>query len=235
MTARRLNRALPIAVGVTLAIGGDARAGMPTIGLTEIASLRLSTISFFLAGFVACSLLIRAIWNGLRADFPRLPRLSVGRALMLVGIWGLGFLLVLTMISGARELMTPGAWKKQGLTSKLADAGSPTPPTTEGDPARRMAVDRLRAALWRFADGHGGKFPADRSAAEIPADAWLVPDPSGLRFVYVPGLAVDAGPIPLAYEPGLFGPDRLVLLADGTVKRMTLDEIRRARPEGGRR
>jgi len=128
--------------------------------------------------------------------------------------------------------MTPGAWKKQGLTYKLADSTTPPPPTPEAEQSRRLALDRLRAALWRYAEGHGGKFPADRSSPEIPEDAWRVPDPSGLRYVYVPGQAPDAGPVPVAYEPGLFGPDRLVLTADGVVKPMALDEIRRALPGG---
>ena len=36
-------------------------------------------------------------------------------------VWGSLFVLVLTMISGARELMTPGAWKKDGITYVLED------------------------------------------------------------------------------------------------------------------
>jgi hypothetical protein len=207
-------------------------AGMPSIGMTEIARLRFEAISFFLMVFLVCAWLVRLIWNGLRADFPRLPLLSFKRAVMLVGIWGLVFLLVLTMISGARELMTPGAWKKDGLTYKLAD---PTPstvePSAEALQARKLALDRLRGALWRFAEGHDGRFPPDRSGGEIPDDIWRMPDPSGLCYIYVPGLKPDAGPIPLAYEPGLFGTDRLVLTADGAVKSMTLDEIRRALPK----
>ncbi len=212
--------------------GKVARAGMPSISLTEIARLRFETISFFLMGFLVCSWFVRLIWNGLRSDFPRLPHLSYKRALMLVGMWGLVFLLVLTMISGARELMTPGAWKKQGLTYKLADATLPPSPSPESDHLRRLALDRLRAALWRYAEGHEGQFPPDRSAGEIPDDVWRIPDPSGLRYIYVPGLKVDSGPIPLAYEPGLFGPDRLVLTTDGAVKSMTLDEIRRVLAKG---
>jgi hypothetical protein len=39
-----------------------------------------------------------------------------------VTLWGLLFLLILTMISGARELMTPGAWEKHGSTYELKDA-----------------------------------------------------------------------------------------------------------------
>ena len=224
-------RAWPLAIAATLALPGLAEAGMPSFGLTEIGRLRLETISFFLMGFLVSAWLLRAIWNGLRPDFPGLPRLSYRRALMLVGIWGLAFLLVLTMISGARELMTPGAWKKQGLTYKLADDAPPSPEEEADSLHRRtMALDRLRAALWRYAEGHGGQFPPDRSAGEIPDDAWRVPDPSGLHYVYVPGRKLDDGSAPLAFEPGVFGPDRMVLEADGSVRSMTLDAIRRALP-----
>jgi hypothetical protein len=55
------------------------------------------------------------LWNSLQRDFPRLPRLSFSRALAGVVLWGLLFIIVLTMISGARELMTPGAWQRQGF------------------------------------------------------------------------------------------------------------------------
>ncbi|WP_435011172.1 hypothetical protein P12x_002470 [Tundrisphaera lichenicola] len=220
-----------ITVAVLLASASAARAGMPSISLTDLTKPRLDAISFFLVVFLVCTLLIRAIWNGLRADFPRWPRLSFGRASMLVGIWGLVFLLVLTMISGARELMTPGAWKKQGLTYKLADA---EPPPTHPDQPRRLALDRLRAALWRYAEGHDGRFPEESKAAEIPEEIWQVPDPSGLRYLYIPGQSVDVGSSPLAYEPGLYGPDRLVLFVNGAVKRLSIDEIRRLLPGGGR-
>jgi hypothetical protein len=230
MTTGILARPWLIAATTMLALPGVARAGMPSISLTEIGRLRFETISFFLMAFLVCSWLVRLIWNGLREDFPRLPHLSYKRALMLVGIWGLVFLLVLTMISGARELMTPGAWKKQGWTYKLADA---TPsPSPESDHPRRLGLDRLRAALWRYAEAHEGQFPPDRSAGEIPDDIWRMPDPSGLRYIYVPGQKVDTGPSPLAYEPGLFGPSRLVLTADGAVRSMTLDEIRQGLPKG---
>jgi hypothetical protein len=55
----------------------------------------------------------------IRRDFVRLPVLTFGRALALVTLLGFLFVLVLTMISGARELMTPGAWVKDGLKYKL--------------------------------------------------------------------------------------------------------------------
>jgi hypothetical protein len=65
---------------------------------------------------------VKGLWNYLAKDFQKLPRMSYGKALAAVTLWGLLFLLVLSMISGARELMTPGAWEKQGLTYKLKDA-----------------------------------------------------------------------------------------------------------------
>jgi hypothetical protein len=228
---RFLHRTFPLAIAALFALPGVARAGMPSFGLSEIGRLRFETISFFLVAFLVCSGFVQRLWNGLRGDFPRLPHLSYKRAVMLVGIWGLVFLLVLTMISGARELMTPGAWKKQGLTYKLAD--QIPAPAPEVESPRKLALDRLRAALWHYAEGHGGHFPPDRSAVEIPDEVWRVPDPSGLHYVYVPGQKLDAGPIPLAYEPGLFGPERMVLSVDGGVRTMTLDEIRRGLPDKG--
>ena len=72
----------------------------------------------------AFRLAIQRVWNASRADFPRLPRLSFGKAVGVVFLWGLLFLLVLTMISGARELLTPGAWRKEGFTYKLDADGN---------------------------------------------------------------------------------------------------------------
>lgn len=89
--------------------------------LTNIARLRLHAVSFFAGCLFGIAWAIQAVWNSLARDFPRLPRISYARSLGLMGLWGLLFLLVLTMISGARELMTPGAWKKNGLTYQLAE------------------------------------------------------------------------------------------------------------------
>ena len=114
-------RVFVIACLLSLGLEHSAHAGMPSIGLTDLARMRVQAISFFLACFLACSWVVQRLWNSLRGDFPRLPRLSFARSNGLVALWGLLFLLVLTMISGARELMTPGAWKKEGLTYKLAE------------------------------------------------------------------------------------------------------------------
>jgi hypothetical protein len=97
--------------------------------LSKLAKLRLDAISFFLVSLLACGWAVKLIWNSLAKDFPKLPRISYLRSLGLIALWGLLFLLVLTMISGARELMTPGAWRKNGLTYELAEPAKPAAPS----------------------------------------------------------------------------------------------------------
>ena len=106
---------------LSLASASRAHAGMPTMTLTDVAAARADTISFFLVLLLFLALLVKLLWNYLGKDFSRLPKMTYGRALVAVTLWGLLFLLVLTMISGARELMTPGAWEKHGATYKLKE------------------------------------------------------------------------------------------------------------------
>ncbi|SIO58088.1 hypothetical protein SAMN05444166_5562 [Singulisphaera sp. GP187] len=208
---------------ILLALGPrSAVAGMPTVTLSDIARMRAQTISFFLVGFLVCALGIQWVWNSLRADFSRLPRLSYGKAVGVVVLWGLLFLLVLTMISGARELMTPGAWRQEGYTFKLPDATKP--PIPEQESTRRQSLERLRGALWTYARGHEGQFPADATDPAIPEPFWQVPDPSGMRYVYHGGQVADRGATPLALEPDLFGNGRLVLLTSGEIRWMNAQE-----------
>ena len=120
----RWHRLLLTTAATTAALPQIALAGMPApYTLTEVARLRVETISFFLVVLLASAALVGWVWNGLRAGFPRLPRLNYWRALGVVALWGLLFSVVLAMISGARELMTPGAWEKQGATYRLKGAG----------------------------------------------------------------------------------------------------------------
>lgn len=203
-----------------------ARAGMPVVLLGDLARMRIQSISFFLLAFLACAWVVQRVWNSLRADFPRLPRLGYRRAVGMVAVWGALFVLLLTMISGARELLTPGAWKKVGFTYKLAEE---KPPAVEVpfEAERRSAIERLRVALWTYARGHDGRLPPS-DAKEIPGEAWRVPDPSGMRYLYRAGHSADVGHDILAYEPGLFGPERMVLLTDGRIVLLTPEEIRSA-------
>lgn len=196
-------------------------AGMPSVTLTDVAQVRLETLSFFLLLFAASTLVVWRVWNGLRADFPRLPRLSYPKALGVVGLWGLLFLLVLTMISGARELMTPGAWKKDGLTYTLDENKPPAGPSAD---ERRAKLASLFAALAGYAAGHDGRYPQSSDDPAIPPPLWKSAHASGMRFVYLPGrTAGDAGKV-LAAEPELFGDTRMVLLVGGEVRTMTAAE-----------
>ena len=210
-----------------------ACAGMPMVLLSDLTRMRFQTISFFMLVLLGSSWLVQRIWNALQRDFPGIPRLDFMRALGLVIIWGFLFVLVLTMISGARELMTPGAGRSRG---------SPTPwpkalrITTEPGRTRRSRSPRGRqnqattmhpAGRRSIACGslsgstrstHDSRFPVSTTEPEIPEKAWRTADPSGLHFVYRSGLKADEGALPLAYEPGLFGPDRWSLLTDGTLE-----------------
>jgi hypothetical protein len=205
-----------------------ATAGMPAplpehpeqvLRLTEPAVMRLATISFFLAGLLVCAAVVRWLWNGLGKDFPNLPRLTYLRALGAVLLWGLLFVIVLTMISGARELMTPGAWKKQGWTYQLSDDSALAAQTAERA-YRRQHLERLRTALWHFAATHGGRFPSDDERTLIPAELWEVPESGGLRYRYLAGRSADDARSPLAVEPEVDAAGRLVLFINGEVERL---------------
>src|SRR5262249_48621361 len=156
-----------------------------------------------------------------------LPRLSYGKALGLVSLWGLLFVLVLTMISGARELMTPGAWKKEGKTYRLADQQPEPEPPDPKVTARKEKLEALRFALWDYARTHGGQPPPSPAAPEIPAERWRLPDPSGMRYVYAGGF-VNGKDAPLAFEPDVFGEKRFVLFTGGEVRLLTSAELTRA-------
>jgi hypothetical protein len=214
-------RSLSIAA-LILGQGQAAYAGMPSVTFTDIAAMRLQAISFFLLCFLLCAWFVQRLWNAVRVDFPRLPYLSYKRASGLVALWGLLFLLVLSMISGARELMTPGAWHKQVLTYKLADelpAAKSLAASEEIE--RRQALDRLRAALWTYAHEHGGKLPADNAKSAIPTEFWSVPGGAGMKYVYEPGRIAGDGARVVAFEPGIFGKERLVLLSSGEIVKLS--------------
>src|SRR5574342_1210369 len=112
-----------------MCLAGSAQAGMTVYDLNDVVRLRLEDISFFTLLLLACACGIRFLWNSLPRDLPRLPRLGFGRAICLTVLLSLAMLLVLSMISGARELLTPGAWRKQGSAYRLNDSAS--------DPMRR--------------------------------------------------------------------------------------------------
>jgi hypothetical protein len=221
------------ACGLLTALASAARAGMPAPLPTadelervwrtnDTALARLQVISFFLVVLLSSAAAVRWLWNSLAGDFPRWPRLSYGKALAGTLLLGLLFIIVLAMISGARELMTPGAWQKRGFTYQLAGA---TAEDVDRDALRKEQIERLRLALWHFAATHNGKFPSAHEAAGIPADVWVVPGSGGLRYHYVPGLSVEQPAALLACEPDLGERRRFVLRNNGDITALSSAEL----------
>lgn len=220
----------PAIAGMLAPLDGDSvdawigSAPSDTTGLTEAALARLQNLSFFLMGFLVSALLIQWLWNWLRKDWTFLPKLTYRGSLGVVFLWGLVFVLILTMISGARELMTPGAWEKQGLTYRLATKPDAPPPTEPPTKKREDQLALIRAALWKFAQQHQGEFPEDLATAGISKDLCCVPDAAGMTYLYVRGLKPGAGDTPLLFEPDVF-PERLVLFANGLIRPMKNGEL----------
>jgi hypothetical protein len=216
-----------LALGILFANAAPVYAGMPNITLTDAASMRLQSISFFLVVFLLSALVIRWIWNAFTKEFSWLPRLSYWKSLGLVGLWGLLFLLVLTMISGARELMTPGAWKKDGLTYTLGEEKKPQEPTAPApltEEERRRKLLLLFTSLKEYAAAHEGHFPSANETT-IPNHLWRTPHACGMRYIYLPNRTISDGGRVLACEPELFGDGRLVLFTNGDIRRMTSAEL----------
>jgi hypothetical protein len=221
-----------LSASLALACPEPVLAGMPspTAILNDLARMRVQSLSFFIVGFLVSAAVIQRLWNLLQRDFVSMPRLGYRAALGVVTLWGLLFILVLTMISGARELLTPGAWEPNGKTYKLASSSPSTPnaPTISAEDARRHKLEDLRDVLWDYAQAHGGKFPSDQSDPWIPRERWQTTDSSEMLYLYVGGQAAGQGMRVLVYEPGLFGRDRLVLLANGAIKSMKAEQVAQA-------
>jgi len=212
-------------LALLFALPATAWAGMPkvTITLADAARPRLQCISFFLVGFLVSAFFIMLIWNYLRKDWTFLPRLNFWRALIVVGLWGLLFVLVLTMISGARELMTPGAWEKQGSTYRLAQKSGD--PAIDLDQRRRRQLERLRDALWDFAHTHDGHFPPDANDTAIANEVWKLPDTANMRYLYLGGSKTFPSGKPLAHEPEIYGSDRYLLYSNGDIRKMNSADL----------
>jgi hypothetical protein len=200
-------------------------AGMPSFGFDQVTAIRIEDLSFFLVVLLLSALAVKWLWNVTAKDFPKLPRLGYRRALAMTALLGLFTVLVLSMVSGARELLTPGAWRKQGATYRLID------PATES--LRKKSITTLRSALWLYAKTHDGKFPQDDFDPELMHDIWESASERGHRYIYNGGLALDGPRKVLALEPDVFGDERYILFSDGEVKKVARVEIERAtqRPE----
>jgi hypothetical protein len=203
-------------------------AGMPSVDWTAIAELRLQTLSFFLIGLLLSAGMVQWLWNALQKDFPRLPRFTYPKALGVVVLWGLLFVFVLTMISGARELLTPGAWEKTGWTYSLRE---PAEAESKPEDARWMSwtkrneqLQKLRGELLQFAARNQGRFPTAEEYGALPSELRHLPQ-SQAAYRYLPPADKPAITDVLVHEPPTETPWGLALLVDGTVRSFAVDEL----------
>lgn len=195
----------------------DIRHPPPT---TNAILRRWQGISFFGMALLVSGAVFRWMWNGLRRDVPQLPTLSIRTAYTMTFLWGIVAILVLTMISGARELMTPGAWKKQGWTYALNDPpAEPKPPDRVRE--RREAIERLKSWAWDYAARHAGRLP---DAATLQSASPLSM-PVGVPYLLQQGRSVDDRPALYAVEPVLDGPLRFALRTNGDIAELSSAEI----------
>jgi hypothetical protein len=194
-----------------------ARAGMTSYTLSDVARLRLEEFSFFAFVFLLCAFGIKGLWNTFARDFPSVPRLDLKRAFTLTALLSVLMLLVLSMISGARELLTPGAWKRQGTAYKLS--------TPASGAERRPHLEALRVALFEYAKAHEGNFPPHDFAPEIPETAWQTPDRYRSHFIYFGRRSTSQPKAIVAMEPLSFGDPRFVLFSDGEIQSLSHEKI----------
>ncbi|GAA5129893.1 hypothetical protein JIN84_03940 [Luteolibacter yonseiensis] len=197
---------------VWLAAVSHAAAGMTVVTLTDVARARIDALSFFLFTYLVIAWVVKLIWNQLAKTFTSLPRLKYLQALGVVFITGLLFYVVLTMISGARELLTPGAWEKQGTGYRMREGG-PALPDKE---ARREALREIQSVIWSYAKSHEGNAPASPFVKDIDPALWSFQ--GGGLYCLMPDVKPGVGRDVLIYEPSSAGARRFVLLADGSIE-----------------
>lgn len=215
-----------------LAVTSAAHAGMSSPQLSDVAKARLDVISFFILVYLLCAVVFRWLWNLLAKDFPWMPPLSFKRSMALLVVAGLFMYFILTMISGARELMTPGAWAKSGITYKLQTPDRDPKPWL--DAARKHALEILRDALRDYAVKHEGRLPVHAYVSDFNPALWKGSHPEGQWLIYIPGLTFGPSNRVLVYEPATYGATRWALLTDGSVVQMSGGELdARVRKEFG--
>ena len=200
-----------------VAIPSETHAGMTVYGLRDIYRLRLEEISFFLVLIPVCAFALKLLWNFAFKDVALIPRLRFVPALCMAVLFGLMTLLILTMISGIREILTPGAWRHQGTSYRLNDSAQ--------EPARWRSLQQLRDALFHYAQTHAGRFPEHDFAPEIPDKIWESPDQAGTHYIYVGGRTTNDLAAVIAFEPPAFGARRLVLKGSGEIQMMSSAEL----------
>jgi hypothetical protein len=222
---------LAMAAGILLVLPSAAMAGMPSVTITfsDWGAMRIQTLSFFILILLIAAAVARWLWNSLAADFPTMPRLTYLKSLAGVVLFGLILAVVLTMIAGSRELLTPGAWEKDGRLYKVASSNGKPAESPEISPVpteSREQLDQMFAALSDYAAKHEGKFPEKDTIIKMDQALWETPGANGLKYLYVSGLSSTDSDKILVYEPEFSSNSRLVLMTDGKVRSMNSAEIR---------
>ncbi len=202
-------------------------AGMPSFHLSDIAKMRLDAISFFLVGLLLSAWGVQVLWNLLSRDIPQISRIRYSTSLAGTILWGLLFMLVLTMISGARELMTPGAWRKNGYTYALQDDDGVANVSMSADAIklqteRRARLELLRTMLWAHAAANEGKFPESIAESGIAEELWQQPGTVPATYQYSGGGSVDSERERLVLEYAVYEDgSQWQLFTDGAIEEVT--------------
>ena len=196
-----------------LALSSAAQAGMTVITLTDVAKMRIESLSFFIAAYLLMALFVKWLWNYLAKSFEKLPTLNYRRALALALISGLFLYVVLTMISGARELLTPGAWQKKGYGYKLEESAA-------SGPDRSAQAVQLRDSLWEFAKQNDGRFPSSLFIDEITLTG------AQNHFAFIPTSGPSDEKNLLAYEINTSAKTRTVILNDGSLETWETSKVK---------
>lgn len=152
-----------------------------------------------------------------------MPRLSFGKALAVLVVVGLFLYFILTMISGARELMTPGAWSKKGVIYQLVTPDSQ--PKEWLSVARERWMQRTRKALQDYAASHGNRLPVHPYVPDFDAELWKGIDPQGGGIVYIQGRQLGPPRRIIAFESPSHGSPRWVIFSDGGLEKMDNNAI----------
>lgn len=209
-------------IDVVCLFGGDALlAGMPSpvLVFTELGKRRAEELSFFVFAFLVCGFLVKLLWNYVAAGVAWAPQLTYGKALGALSLWGLVMVVVLSLVSGTRELMTPAAWEPNGTTHRLAKPKEESLVASQRE-ERKSQIEKVRFALWDFAAKHQGQLPTMEQWNELPAETRAC-EPSGtIQYRYEPGATLGSETKVIVFEPRWYD-DQYVLYGDGSIALQT--------------
>ncbi len=222
----------------------SAMAGMPGVSLTDAGRLRIDTLSFFLMIFVLSAWILKGVWNGLGRQLTVLPPINFRTSCGLVFLWGMLAVIVLTMISGARELMTPGAWEKHGLTYRLTDSHIQTKAADWEQQVlseRRERLMLLGMSLRSFAALNQGRLPNATQATPslidtntskmsteleiLTGDLIYLPRQSAVSYCYVVNRTLADADRIVIYEPGFYPDSTLGIQINGVIRQLSTEEL----------